>query len=217
MDAKPNICLLGQQPVCCLPWFAPMLLVSRSVVGRRPESARGGRRAGWLVFAVMLVLCSLTTPSAADTKLAFDVEGNFPDDTAGVDSGWGAGLRLGNVWDLWLIELTPELAGSYHSFGGAAEARAYRAMAGARLALGLVLKPGIFVHAGVGHFELSPDTGSYSNTDLGYDAGLTLDFTLLPVIDLGAHIALAGIGGDEDTEPLSWLAAGGHIAFNLGN
>ncbi len=167
--------------------------------------------------AALVTLAVAPGRALAEGKLAIDVEANLPDDTPRVGNGWGAGLRLGNTWDLWLIELTPELGASYHSFGGSAGATAYRALAGGRLALGLILQPSVFVHAGVGHFSYDAYENDVSETDLAYDAGAALDFTLLPWIDLGAHVSLNRINAASPTESLSWVAAGGHIAISLGD
>lgn len=167
-----------------------------------------------------LVACAVLLRPAhahAEGKVAADLEANYPTKLDGVQRGWGAGLRVGDNWDLWLVELTPELGGSYHSFSGVANARAYRAVIGARLAVGFVLEPSAFAHAGVGHFSYTTDSADVSHTGLGYDAGIGLDFTLIPKIDIGAHAALAGVSGNQQIEPLSWLVLGVHLAISTGD
>ena len=164
-----------------------------------------------LLFALMLAPAT----ASAEGKLAIDLEANLPDDTPGLENGWGTGVRVGSAWDLWVLELTPELGVSYHTFGASADA--YRALAGGRLALGLILKPSVFVHAGIGHFSYAAGADDISETDLAYDAGIALDFTLLPWIDLGAHLAFSRINADPPVGSLSWVAAGGHVALSLGD
>jgi hypothetical protein len=49
--------------------------------------------------------------------------------------------------------------------------------------------------------------------------GLALDFTLLPVVDLGAHASFAGVSGDpdEDLDAFTWFGVGGHVTFVFGD
>ncbi len=183
-----------------------------------PQRTRPGRslRVALTGAVAGLITCAPALASAAENKLAFDGEAVLPEDKTGFDNGWAAGVRLGHNWDLWLIELTPELGGSYHSFGGSADATAFRVFGGARLGVGFILKPSVFAHAGVGHFSYTAMPEDISHTGMGYDVGLALDFTLLPLVDIGAHAALAGVSGNAETDGLSWVAIGGHIAFSLG-
>jgi hypothetical protein len=148
----------------------------------------------------------------ASNKVAVDAELAYPDDLAGTKQGWGAGVRLGKHWDLWLVELTPEVGASYHAFAGTADVKAYRGVLGARLALGLIHEPSIFGHAGIGRVGYS---GAPWATGVAYDAGVGLDFTLIPRIDIGAHATLARVGGSEFEEPLSWIALGAHLALEF--
>jgi hypothetical protein len=43
--------------------------------------------------------------------------------------------------------------------------------------------------------------------------GAALDITVLPVIDFGVHATFAGIAGNDEIDPFSWIAVGGHVAF----
>ena len=55
-----------------------------------------------------------------------------------------------------------------------------------------------------------------SSTSLGYDVGLALDLTMLPVVSFGPHVLVAGVaGGESSNEPLSWVEVGGHVSFSL--
>jgi hypothetical protein len=154
--------------------------------------------------------------SVASTKSALDLEYLLFDDRA-LDSGVGGSLRLGRELGGRLLSLTPELGGSYHSLDGVYDASMYRGFVGLRLSLGLVLEPGIFGHVGYGHisFEDAGEPFDRSHGALTYDAGVTLDFTLLPVLDFGAHAAYNGLAGSEGFDRINWVSAGGHISVQF--
>jgi hypothetical protein len=192
-------------------------MLSRNATSNRTRTAGGRAPKTWVsattcgVVAASLAL-AVTRSAEASNKLAFDGELAYPEDRGGVERGLGAGIRWGTHWDLWLIELTPELGGSYHSFSGFADARAYRGVLGARLAVGFILEPSAFAHVGIGHVGYS---GGPRATGVTYDAGVGLDLTLIPKVDLGAHAALVGMDGNERIDPLSWLSLGAHVAFEF--
>jgi hypothetical protein len=176
------------------------------------------RRFPWLALAPLSLAAVLSFSNAAHAggKLAVDVDAALPTDSPkGVDNGWGAGVRLGHQWDLLLVNLTPEFGFHYTSFGGAADMTAWNAVAGGRLGIGLILEPSVFAHAGLGHYGGSIGNADFSQTSLGYDFGVALDLTVLPIIDIGAHATWMGIAGDKETDPLNWVAVGGHIAFSI--
>ncbi len=152
--------------------------------------------------------------AAAETKVAVDVEASRTT-TPSRHGGYGVGLRIGHAWDLPLLSLTPEFSASFHRFSGAPAASTERFMAGGRLGLGFVIEPSVFAHAGVGHYSYDDVGGEHSHTSLGYDVGLALDLTALPVIDLGVHAAAAGVAGSPAREPFPWLTLGGHVAFGF--
>jgi hypothetical protein len=163
-----------------------------------------------LCLATAVAACSVPSSASAANKFAVDAEFAYPEDRPGVHRGWGAGARVGKHWDLWLIELTPELGGSYSSFPGPASARAYRGVLGARVAVGFIIEPSVFAHAGVGHLRHASEP---TVTDLTYDGGLGLDFTLIPKIDLGVHATWIAVDGSDTSQQFSWLALGAHVAF----
>jgi hypothetical protein len=188
--------------------------IGRRLAGRwlGAESGRSVRRLPSALALAVVVLAHAGVASAQN-KLSFDAEAAFPS-RAAHDTGWGVGLRAGHTWDLLLLSLTPELGGSYHAFGGGPEARTLSGVAGARVGVGFILEPSVFTHFGVGHFGYDTTPGAVSHTSLTYDFGAALDLTLLPVIDLGAHIDYARILGDSIAS-FSWIAIGAHITFKL--
>jgi hypothetical protein len=153
----------------------------------------------------------LSTPASAQNKLSLDLGAAFPEGSGNGD-GWGGGLRFGHEWNLAIISLTPELAFHYHDFSGANDASTFAFLGGGRVAIGFVIEPSVFAHAGVGHV----DGNAISHTSLAYDLGAALDLTVLPVIDFGPHVMLSGIAGENGTEAFSWVEVGGHVTFNLG-
>lgn len=181
--------------------------VPSRLAGRATAVAGALALAGWLA----------PTAAHAQNQFSADVEAAFPANT-GHDAGWGAGVRFGHEWDLVILSLTPEIGANYHAFGGAPEAESFAVVGGGRIGIGFVLEPSAFLHAGIGHVGYDRRIGEdVSHTSMAYEMGLALDFTALPVVDIGAHAALAGIAGDEDVDAFSWLAVGGHLTFVFGD
>lgn len=161
--------------------------------------------------SVLVAGVLVSTPAQAQNKLSLDVGAAFPEGSGNGD-GWGAGVRFGHEWDLAIISLTPELAFHYHDFSGANDPTTIAFLGGGRVAIGFVLEPSVFVHAGVGHV----DGNAMSHTSLAYDFGAALDLTMLPVIDFGPHVMWSGIAGENDRDAFSWVEVGGHVTFNFG-
>jgi hypothetical protein len=164
-------------------------------------------------FAAALTTVSLISiPAMAEDEIAVDVEAAWADDP-NESNGFGVGLRAGHVWDIAIITITPELGASYHDFDGAADPTAWDVKAGGRFGIDLLLEPSVYAHAGFGHFGYHLPDGDVSQTSLAYDVGAALDITVLPVIDFGVHATFAGIAGNDEVDPFSWIAVGGHVAF----
>ena len=144
------------------------------------------------------------------TNIALDLDFGAALDQPGTKSGGGGALRIGQELDLFLISLTPEVGGSYHAFGGDDETRTYGGFVGGRLAIGKIIEPSIFAHAGVARVQ-----GFESRTAPTLDGGLALDFTLLPLIDLGVHGAYNVIFPREDGSSLEFVTLGAHAALVL--
>jgi hypothetical protein len=169
---------------------------------------RGIARRGVAAGAAALLLMAAAPARAAETKAAVDVGAAFP--SGAVDSdGWGAGLRFGREYHVAVLTLTPELDVAYHRFGESTDA--IRVLGGGRVGVDFGIEPSAFAHAGLGHYSARPG----SQTSLGYDVGLALDLTILPVVSFGPHVMLAGVAGDGSTETLSWVEVGGHVSFSF--
>lgn len=164
-----------------------------------------------VIFGLALATVIATQTNArADTKLALDLDFATSLDEDGVDAGTGGALRIGQELDLIVVSLTPEVGGSYHSFSGDAELSHYSGFIGGRLAVGKIIEPGIFAHLGIGHIsnEFASDTGP------ALDAGITLDFTLLPILDLGVHAAYDTLWLDNG-ENFDWVRVGAHASLGF--
>jgi hypothetical protein len=146
----------------------------------------------------------------SSTNIAVDFDFGAALDEPGTSAGGGGALRIGQEFDLFLISLTPEIGGSYHSFGGDDETRLYAGFLGGRLAVGKIIEPSIFAHVGVGHVQ-----GFEERTAPLVNGGLALDFTLLPLIDLGVHGGYNVMFPRNDGSALEFVTLGAHAALVL--
>ncbi len=131
----------------------------------------------------------------------------IPFDGAGSDgatNGVGVALRLGSQVKLPMIALTPELVLRADSFGNGPDI--YRGLIGMRLGLSEVLRPGVMAHIGAGNFSYGAD----KYTALSYDAGIFLDFTLLPLLDIGGHATYNYLAAGSGLPAFDWGALGVH-------
>ena len=148
--------------------------------------------------------------SRGSTTLALDLEHAWPHNQAGVSGGNGGAVRLGRKANLAVVSLTGEIGGSYHSFSGSPDVSATRGFVGGRLALGQGLEPGVYGHLGIGRLNVDPGE---SRTEPTFDAGLFLDLTILPLVDLGVHAGYDTILGKNDTPAFDYYVAGAHAAL----
>jgi hypothetical protein len=170
--------------------------------------------ASTLAFAVALTW-SLSAAARDDddeggkTTIALDLEYAGDIDEDDVESGSGGAIRLGRQADLVLVSLTGEIGGSYHGFAGEREVSVYRGFLGGRLQVGKILEPGIYGHLGIGKLNDEPD----SRTAPTFDAGLFLDLTVLPLVDLGVHAGYDTVLGSGDANAFDYWVAGAHAAL----
>lgn len=144
------------------------------------------------------------------THIALDFDFGSAIDTPQTSSGGGGALRLGQQFDLFLVSLRPEIGGGYHAFGGDGETKIYSGFLGGRLGFGKIIEPSIFAHLGVARV-----TGFETRTAPVLDAGVALDFTLLPLIDLGVHGAYNTMFPRNDGSALEFVTFGAHAALVL--
>jgi len=176
-------------------------------------------------FGLALALPLLAAPRAqAQVTLAVDLEADIPfDKTQSLNkdyldrdhvrliSGPAVAGRLGYELPVPFLHVVPEVGFHYARYNNA---KAYRGFVGGRVGLGLILQFGAYAHVGLGKIEydgFAPAT----DTTLNYDGGLYLDFTALPLVDIGVHAGVGRFENRSDRDPLQWLALGAHASLHL--
>lgn len=168
------------------------------------------------LLASALVLAA-THQAHASSGTAIGVDLNYTNgiNEPHVGSGTGFNVRLGYKLDLLVLQLTPEVGGGYHTFSGDLSPHLAQGIVGGRLQFGKILEPGLYAHLGYGHLS-----GSFEGVDHGHsgataDAGVTLDLTLLPLIDVGVHAGYNGMlkSGDYPAFDTYVLGLHGSIIF----
>lgn len=174
--------------------FAALLLSSGNVHARDRDGDGREDHSGRLMLALDLDYASAVTGDV-------------------IEQGGGGALRIGTERDLFLVTLIPELVLDYHSFGVTEEDRAsvFSGKVGGRIRFLKIIEPGIFAHIGLGNIS---GNDVYSHTGVAFDAGATLDLTIIPLIDLGLHVAWNRIFGGYDSG-LSYAVGGAHVALVL--
>ncbi len=132
-------------------------------------------------FAALAVLAVFPSVAAAGPVLDARIDGAVTGEAA-PQLGTGVGARLGLPIDLGPIELVPEAGASFWLGDGLIVPDV-----GARARFGAAIQPGLYAHA---LFPL-PTPGGPTR---GWDAGASLDVTLLPV-DIGVHAGALTLGG----------------------
>lgn len=143
------------------------------------------------------------------TVIALDLDFAAPVNDPDADPGGGGALRFGRKYSLLLLSLTPELGLGYHRFDGPSETALYRAFVGGRVGIGTIVEPSAFAHVGIGKL----DAVSADRFAPVADVGLALDFTLLPLINLGVHGAYNTVFPRAEHDSFGWFSAGVHAAL----
>jgi hypothetical protein len=187
-------------------------LVQRFVFGRWPKVCAG-------LAAAAAVMVGWPRAAAAETALGLELNFNNAIGEDDADNGAGVDVLLGPRLDLTILTLTTELSGGFHDFNGSLDPAAYRLMAGGRLGIGVIIRPSAFAHGGVGYLRFDDPFDGERDGRVGFagDLGLALDFTILPLVDLGIQGSYNVITGSDGYDPLEWLQAGVHITFVLGS
>lgn len=156
------------------------------------------------VVSVVAGTIAVTQPARADTELGADLNLSVPlasDD----DKGVGVALRLGHRFSIPFVHAALELKGGFDSYSGPRDPSVYTGLAGARFGIGEIIRPSAYAHIGIGHLDFGPEVLE-DRTRAAADVGVALDFTLLPLLDLGVHGEYGAlVGADYD-----WLRFGIH-------
>lgn len=172
---------------------------------------RSIRFCGHIAGVVIVVSTISFGVAAAEQAIGFDLDYAVPINSDPVSPGWGMGIRLGSQVHVPLVVVTPEVGFTYHTFGGTSP-NVYRGLGGVRVGIGEIIRPGVFGHIGYGAFR--SDVGGSRDTSFSftYDLGACLEFTLLPVLNLGVHTAYnKWTGGDNP--PFSFATVGAHAVL----
>jgi hypothetical protein len=145
--------------------------------------------------------------------LALDFEYSSAVQSDQLKKGGGGALRIGTQRNLDMITLIPELTLDYHNFAAHTpdNAQIIAGKLGGRIRFFKIVEPGIFAHLGVGHVF---GDESYSHTGLALDAGVTLDLTVIPLLDIGLHVAWNRVFGGHGSG-VNYGIAGAHVALVL--
>lgn len=165
------------------------------------------------LLASVLVLASARQAHASSgTAVGVDLDYTHGINEPAVGSGTGFNVRLGYKLDLLVVQLTPEIGGAYHTFSGDAGAKFAQGIVGGRLQFGKIIEPGLYAHLGYGHLSAANSDGVSGVTA---DAGVQLDFTLLPLLDIGVHAGYNGMlkSGDRNAFDSYVLGLHGGIVF----
>lgn len=178
--------------------------------------------------SVLFLILALPTVSAAQTRVAVDLDAIFPsDDALEGDVGFGVSGRLGAALPTPFLDIVPELQVGYLDLGAPTISDAVdvddldldlvRAMVGVRVGWGTILRPTVYGHVGWGWLDLNRSddfftsrTGIREEDAMTWDVGLALDLAVLPLVDVGVHAAYNGLQTDE---ALNWWNAGVHAAL----
>jgi hypothetical protein len=167
------------------------------------------------VLVATVCIVGRPSPALADddtaSVLALDMDLAVPIDTVDANAGGGAALRAGRKYSLVLVSLTPEVGLGYHRFRGDSGAHLYRGFLGGRVGIGTIIEPSAFAHIGIGRLE-HVQTDRFAPV---MDVGVALDFTLLPLLNLGIHGAYNSVLPHPRHPSFAWLSAGAHVALVL--
>lgn len=160
-------------------------------------------------IAFSLFIFFVTKPAAAGPTVGADLDLAFPVDSRG-DSGGGFGIRLGQHLHIAPVVLEPEIGFTYHGFSGAFGPKIYRGIAGLRLGIGEVLRPGAYAHLGIAHFV--PTVGDNEEA-FTYDVGGFLDLTIIPLLNVGIHGGYNHVDADYSSGAYAFATFGLHAAL----
>ncbi len=135
-----------------------------------------------------------------------DPDGDGVQEALDGENGAAVHARLGYQLNLTILYLRPEIGGGAYFFGSDDDDTSrteWRAYGGARFGLRTGISPGIYGHLGYGWY------GKDEATEDGFtaDAGLLLDLTLIPHLNIGLH---GGFVFNPDPVPF-WVNGGAHV------
>lgn len=173
------------------------------------------------LIAVAAVLAAFTflTPDDAqadpyvglDLGVGVPIPDSFTDDPT---TGPSVNLRFGYRLPIPVLYLAVEGLGSWQNFPeDEAPLRVLSGRGGLRVGFDALIAVKVFSH--LGYTNLSGKGSDYTiQVDgLSWDAGLAIDFTLLPVVDFGVHGGYTTLM--DDAGDLNWVEAGIHAELSF--
>jgi hypothetical protein len=140
-------------------------------------------------------------------RLAVDIDYSLALGEGDTDHGLGGALRFGYLLNLAATSITPEVGLAYHGFDGTLSPSIYTAFVGGRATFSGVLAPGLYARLGIAH----SNDDAVSRTVPMIGAGLTLDFSPMPVLDVGLHTGYENLFGSDEANAFDWWTFGGHV------
>jgi hypothetical protein len=174
-------------------------------------------RVALAVLSVVSVALWSRPATAADTPVALDLHYVAPT-SKGADGGAGVAGRIGQRFGSKPWVITPELQLAYETFGGLFEPRLYRGLGGLRVGYDIVaVRPGLYAHGGIARSAFDDIAArGLGHTAFTYDVGAFLDVTLLPLVNVGAHVAFNQmLDGNNGKDGVKWFAIGLHAELVL--
>ena len=163
-------------------------------------------------LATVSLLALAPSSASAGPRVGADVGLAVPTDLKAYSLGSAANLQLGYELELGPLALGPEVYAGYIQLGNGDEgdkAKLYRATAGGRLGFGSIFRPFVAAHAGWGWRS----EGDLKDSALSADAQLGTDFTLLPILNLGASLGYTALFRDGNVDSTSEA----HLGFVTGS
>lgn len=183
-----------------------------------------GLLTGLCITSAALLLLNPT----ADAQVVIGAEGNVgtPVGAWSVEPGAGQGvqLRLGYALPAPGLFVVPELTGGHLALdpadAGGAAFQINNLSAGLRLGVDAPLRPSVFGHVGYGWLQQASTQGTLEQSGRTWDAGVALDFTLIPLVNLGVSAAWNRLDTPDPLNPArdeqrAWLTAGAHLEITF--
>jgi hypothetical protein len=171
----------------------------------------------WMLMTALCALALLAQPAHADDDgdswarfmIGLDLDYAYAIEEESITAGGGGALRIGSELDLILITLIPEAYIGHHRWSeGDSSITDFKL--GGRVRIGKILEPGLYAHFGLAAVS-GGQADSYSAP--AFDGGFTLDFTLIPLIDIGAHAAYSTVFETGDQGAIRYALFGLHAAL----
>jgi hypothetical protein len=157
-------------------------------------------RYAWIGLGLAVPFCA---EAKSGVRVGLDLGYGLPLDAApalgpvvGLDVGYAIGFGFGR--------LIPEIGFQY-----APVSQSMAPIAGGAIFVGKFVEAGAFMHV-----VYPIPNGVYDSTALGFDAGVALDVTALPKVDVGLHLAGQWIG-ETVAGPDEAAVVGGHVGLTF--